>query len=91
MSLWLADRSRRRDERRVRAVVLADLPQTMQDHGDIGAEDAPVLVTLIDSNQFQVPEESSPMILMMLQYREMQHVRVRQHQLNFVAYLGTRS
>ena len=58
-TLRLGDRGRGQDERRVRAVVRADPPQPAQHLGDVGAEDAAVVVALVDDDEAQRPRNAA--------------------------------
>jgi len=66
---------------------MTDLPQAMENKGDVGPKDSTVLVAFVDHHQLEIAKEPSPLILVMLQDREVQHVRIGEHQLNVLTNL----
>ena len=80
----VADRRRGEHERRVGPVVGADPAQPAQHLGDVGAEDAAVVVALVDHDQVERAEEPAPPVVPR-QEGAMEHVGVGQDVLAVLA------
>ena len=61
----------------VSTVDVAHLPKATKDISDIGPEYAPIFVTFIDDDVTKVLKYRVPVLLVVLEYRQVQHVRVR--------------
>jgi hypothetical protein len=73
------DRRARQAPPRRAAVVIHQPPQSPEDHRDVRAEDASAHVRLIDHDERQAEEEVRPSCVIR-QDRQVQHVRVREHE-----------
>ena len=80
----VGDRRRRADERRIRAVVLADPPQPAQHVGQVAAEDAAIGVELVDDDVAKVLEQLRP-ARMVRQDPRVDHVGVGKHDVRAAA------
>ena len=88
-SRGVGDRRRAADEDGVGAVEAADAAQAADDVGDVAAEDAAVLVQLVDDDVAQVLEELHPLGVVR-QDAGVQHVRVRDDDVPGLAHLAAR-
>src|SRR3990172_3284568 len=83
----IGDGRRAGDELWVRAPVVADPPQSPQDMGHMGTEDAAIGVYLIDDDVSEVLEKPFPFLVEGV-YREVEHIGVREdHFRQLLAYL----
>jgi hypothetical protein len=82
------DRGRREQELRLGAVDPREPPQPAEDVRDVRAEDAAVDVRLVHDHEAEVVEEVAPEV-MSRQDSDVEHVRVRQHEVRPAADLAS--
>ena len=86
----IGDRGRGEDEAGRGSVELGDPPQPPQHVGDVGAEHAPVGVSLVDHHPFEVGEEVAP-LLVVRQQAHMDHVGIGEDEVRAPANRGRSS
>ena len=84
----IGNRRRRADERRIRAVVLADPPQPAQHIGQVAAEHSAIGMELVDHDVAKVLEQLRP-ARMVRQDPRVNHVGVGQHDMRAAADRAT--